>query len=589
MVLFENWKHRCQIRYTLIGRHGLKLQFINKYKRLFLIAWLIFFWAGTASLDRALAASPFVVSVKEGTDKGDVLINVDFKIPEGHFLYADSVRVTSGGGIEIVPVDVPAPKVKKDPATGRETGLYDRDFRAVYRTGRPAGPAMEVVVHYQGCSESMCFLPETAGFKIGLNQAGSRPSGDPENSTGSVDSAMGWKALSKGFSVRATASGYMRAGALIRFMDKGEGPTEEGEKRNLPANRNWLLTILLIIAGGLALNLTPCVLPMIPITLAVIGAGTNAGSRKRGFALGAAYGLAMAAVYGALGLVVVLTGSRFGALNASPWFNGVIAFLFVVLSLGMFGVFNIDFTRFQARAGSGAPSGRGGLLLAFSIGAVGALLAGACVAPVVISVLLLSGDLYARGVSLGLALPFLLGAAMGLPWPFAGAGLSFLPRPGKWMVWVKTGFGVIILCFAVYYGTLAYEGFAGSENPGAGVHSGDGAIHVSAKNSTKGLAAAMEKARKEGKPLFIDFWASWCKNCLAMDKTTFRDPRVRERMKEFVFVKYRAERPNESPAREVLDHFGVIGLPTYVILGIEGLKDPRIRGFKGPRGKAASR
>ena len=487
----------------------MRIRIVEPYRGWFLALWIIFLWAGIAVPNPASAASPFTVSVRAEAETGHVLIRVDFKIPNGHFLYAESINVSSEGGIEIVPVDVPAPKVKKDPVTGLETGLYDGDFRAVYRTVQPAGSAMKVAVRYQGCSASMCFLPETAQFTLGADSTGPRPSGPPEKLTGSVKSTLNWKEISKGFSLRSQASGYMRAGALIRFMDNWKGAVKERDGRdNIPANRGWLLTILLIIAGGLALNLTPCVLPMIPITLAVIGAGANAGSRKRGFALGGAYGLAMAAVYGALGLVVVLTGSRFGALNASPWFNVVIALLFVVLSLGMFGVFNIDLTRFQAGAGSGAPSGRGGLLLAFGIGAVGALLAGACVAPVVISVLLLSGDLYARGVSLGLALPFLLGAAMGLPWPFAGAGLSFLPRPGKWMVWVKNGFGVIIFCFAVYYGTLAYEGFAGSENPGAAVHSGDGAIHVSAKNSAIGLAAAMERARKEKKPLFIDFWAS---------------------------------------------------------------------------------
>ena len=174
--------------------------------------------------------------------------------------------------------------------------------------------------------------------------------------------------------------------------------------------------------GGLALNLTPCVLPMIPINLAIIGAGAQAGSRRRGFLLGLAYGGAMAFVYGVLGLIVVLTASTFGTINASPWFNLGIAVLFVVLALAMFDVFEIDFSRFSGNIGSGA--GRGTFLLAFTMGAVAALLAGACVAPVVIQVVLFSSNLYATGTSVALALPFFLGVGMAMPWPIAGAGLA---------------------------------------------------------------------------------------------------------------------------------------------------------------------
>ena len=89
------------------------------------------------------------------------------------------------------------------------------------------------------------------------------------------------------------------------------------------------------------------------------------------------------------------------------------------------------------------------------MGVVAALMAGACVAPVVISVLLLSAHLYGAGMVAGLLLPFLLGLGMALPWPFAGAGLSLLPKPGQWMKWVKYSFGVLILLFAAYYGYLA--------------------------------------------------------------------------------------------------------------------------------------
>ena len=112
-------------------------------------------------------------------------------------------------------------------------------------------------------------------------------------------------------------------------------------------------TMMLVLLGGLALNLTPCVLPMVPINLAIIGAGAQADSRHRGFLLGATYGAAMALVYGVLGLVVVLTASSFGTINANPWFNAGIAVLFVVLGLAMFDVVNIDFSRFSGgfRAG----------------------------------------------------------------------------------------------------------------------------------------------------------------------------------------------------------------------------------------------
>src|SRR5262249_52060189 len=193
-------------------------------------------------------------------------------------------------------------------------------------------------------------------------------------------------------------------------------------------------------------NLTPCVLPMIPINLAIIGAGAQASSRGRGFLLGSAYGIAMAVVYGLLGLVVILTAGTFGTINSSPWFNLGITILFVVLGLAMFDVLLIDFSKYSSNFGTGAS--RGSVVLAFSMGAVAALLAGACVAPVVIQVVLFSSNLYSTGTKIALALPFCLGLGMAIPWPIAGAGLASLPKPGMWMVRVNQAFGVFILATA---------------------------------------------------------------------------------------------------------------------------------------------
>src|SRR5207253_9972366 len=134
---------------------------------------------------------------------------------------------------------------------------------------------------------------------------------------------------------------------------------------------------------------------------------TKAGSRGRGFLLGGTYGAAMALVYGVLGLVVILTAGSFGTINASPWFNLAIAVLFVFLALAMFDVITIDFSSFSSSVQVDSRQ-RGTFLLAFSMGAIAALLAGACVAPVVIQVVLFSSDLYAKGSSAALALSFVL-------------------------------------------------------------------------------------------------------------------------------------------------------------------------------------
>ena len=274
--------------------------------------------------------------------------------------------------------------------------------------------------------------------------------------------------------------------------------------------------------GGLALNLTPCVLPMIPINLAIIGAGAQAGSRGRGFLLGSVYGAAMAIVYGVLGLIVILTAGTFGTINASPWFNLGIAVAVRRAGAGdvrrhrdrLLAIFERTRER-RARAGH--------VLLAFSMGAVAALLAGACVAPVVIQVVLFSSNLYATGTHVALALPFVLGIGMAVPWPVAGAGLAALPKPGAWMVRVKQALGVVILATAAYYGYLGYELLSSRW-----VDAGAVASSVEAKIKegwTPSLAEGLAVAEREHKPVLIDMWATWCKNCLTMDKTTLQNAR----------------------------------------------------------------
>src|SRR5690349_3117768 len=149
-------------------------------------------------------------------------------------------------------------------------------------------------------------------------------------------------------------TGYSDTPAFLRFVHDAE---RGAARPDAFSGRGPVAILLLVLLGGFALNLTPCVLPMIPINLAIIGAGTQARSRSSGFLLGAAYGLAMAVVYGVLGAVVILTTGRFGTLNASPWFNAALAVLFVVLALAMLDVLTIDFSRFSSGRTGGHRAG----------------------------------------------------------------------------------------------------------------------------------------------------------------------------------------------------------------------------------------
>ena len=505
----------------------------------------------------AVAAEPISVSANlRETDQGEVMLSISFSIQDHHFLYADEIKVVASGNIQLLPGKIPQAAEKYDALTDTTVAVYDRNVKFTYMVKGDTGKPINIVVSYRGCSEKMCFLPATQTFFLAPG-AGNRlvAKDDAKNTAALPFSAGDWLEWNRHFTIGGRAAGYLNAEEFTQFLDAARaGKTfESNQLRSLFEQGNIWLCVILILLGGLALNLTPCVLPMIPINIAIIGAGANSESSARGFVLGGVYGLGMAVVYGMLGLIAVLTSSTFGALTASPLFNAVTACVFVLLALAMFDLLPIDFSRFQSGAGV-SQSSRGKIPAAFLLGSFAALLAGACVAPVLIAILLLSADLYAKNNPLGLFLPFLLGIGMALPWPFVGAGLSFLPKPGKWMKHVKYAFGIVILGFACYYGWLAYKLLAGKPT-----------TYIE-KGWYTSVVPALEKAQKENQPVFIDFRSTGCKNCAVMETTTFKNPDVSKRLQDYVRVRFDAGNLKDPVVKAVLDDFAVKGFPTYIVL-----------------------
>jgi thioredoxin:protein disulfide reductase len=509
-------------------------------------------------------------------------LHVQSNKPRDPSLIPTVLTVTPPEGVRVAEIVFPKPTDLAQEGQTEPLAVFESEFAIGVRfevASSVAPGALEVParLRYQACDDKLCYAPASANLvwklnvgpktapthsdvfdklAFGTGEAPAAPAGvKPPVEAASGDGLGQLDA----FTTLGTTGGYLGRDDFLQFVRNAENGVVE---RGLFEGRGALAVLLLVFLGGLALNLTPCVLPMIPINLAIIGAGAQAGSRARGFLLGGVYGGAMAVVYGVLGVIVILTAGTFGTINSSPWFNVTIAVIFTVLALAMFDVITIDFSRFTPNVGSDA--GRGSVVLAFTMGAVAALLAGACVAPVVIQVVLFSSNLYAKGTAIALALPFLLGVGMAVPWPIAGAGIASLPRPGRWMVRVKQAFGVVILVTAAYYGYQGYELFANRWVEA-------GAVASSVEEKVKSgwhasLAEGLAAAQRENKPVLIDLWATWCKNCLTMDKTTLANDEVVRALDGYVKIKYQAEQPDEDPARAVMQRFGAIGLPTYVIL-----------------------
>jgi thiol:disulfide interchange protein len=569
--------------------------------------WLVLAFVGLGTaLGQAQPARPRadVVPLVEGPARAGSALRVALKVtvPEGlhtqsnrprdKALIPTTLTIDTPPGITVAEIVWPPSIDLVQAGADKPLAVFEREFLIGATLSLPGSRTftdnitVPAKLRYQACDAKMCYQPTTAevawiihevpasasaapdpaharefaSIKFGTGEkpgspAPPAPTGVPATPQTAADKV----AMLDEFAVAGATGGYQGTSDFLAFIRDAEAGVKA---RGMFEGRGPLAILLLVLVGGLALNLTPCVLPMIPINLAIIGAGAQAQSRGRGFLLGTAYGAAMAIVYGTLGLVVILTAGTFGTINASPWFNLGIAVLFFVLGLAMFDLLLIDFSKYSTRFGGSGR--RGSVMLAFTMGAIAALLAGACVAPVVIQVVLFSSNLYATGTRIALALPFFLGIGMAIPWPIAGAGIAALPKPGTWMVRVKQAFGVFILATAVYYGYEAYSLFANRwVDPTAVAASAEEQLKAGWYSS---LAEGLAAAKRDNKPVLIDVWATWCKNCLTMDKTTLASEDVKQALSGYVKIKFQAEDPDAQPAKGLLQRLSQPGLPAYGIL-----------------------
>jgi thiol:disulfide interchange protein DsbD len=393
-----------------------------------------------------------------------------------------------------------------------------------------------------------------------------------------------------------------------------------------PARRNLFWLFMAAFGFGLAASITPCVYPMIAITMAIIGA--KGGGKARGLTLSAALVAGMAVTYTALGVLAAVTGAAFGALAQSPGFLIPVSILFALFALSLFGAFEFRLPeRLQARL-QGSP--RRGLAGAFAMGLVLGPISAPCVGPFIGAVLVaIAQD---GRVLLGAALLFTFALGMGVLFMAVGVFSATLPRSGDWLIRLKQGMGLVVLGFAVWNVRLVLPAwlelalwsvtllvaapilgaFRPAESLAAGFSKGLAflALALGLALGLRGVEAgldlnllpaagsqpqaaakpapfwleqdletALAQAKATGKPVLVDTYADWCAQCKELDETTWPDPQVSAWLQANA-VAVRID--TYKIRKDLAPKLGILSYPTVLLLDGDGKELRRLLGFQKP-------
>jgi thiol:disulfide interchange protein DsbD len=537
------------------------------------------------SFDKVYPGSEFKIAVKVMVDRGwhinsdkpkeDFLIPSQFSIDTSNFKLS-KVVYPEAHDLKL--------EISETPLSVWESEVYVAALVKAPENLKAGRYLLPVNLDYQACNNITCMPPNRASDTLDIEIA------DKQSVVNQINSDIFDK-----LNIESTAQSVSqnKAGDSVSSLLESNG---------------LIIGLFFVFLGGLALNLTPCVYPLIPITIGFFG-GQSEGKTSRLVGMGLLFVAGMAVTYSVIGVVTALTGSVFGALLQNPVVIILIALIFIVLSLSMFGVYEFKLPDSWVAKAGGA---KGGMYGAFFMGLTMGIVAAPCIGPFVLG--LVTYTAAKADPFFGFLLFFVLAVGLGTPYLFLAifsGKIKKLPRAGEWMDAVKHIFGLILIGMAIYFllpllpkavtpyllpGFMVVSAvyllfFDKNANSVRGFRIFKVVFSIllvivavywlipSERQSIEWQPYSETAVSDTQKPIIIDFYADWCIPCKELDAMTFSDPKVIQISKKFNAFKADMTKSLSDEVSTLRNKYKIVGVPTVLIINSKRQEVQRITGF----------